>query len=378
MSHAMPAITDGHVHSTSCIYDVQTATGHLGWHVTCFLLVQSLLKDSRLLAGSSDGASASRLDDSLMGGADCVPVEVEEDYRRHRRRGYARLLSSSAVAEMSDAIYKLVDELIVDFCRTGSPGDIGHDVVDQIPVRTMAVAMGLPLAEAERMYRQTEKLARETDRSKASALLAQLEDAVSRADAYDVIAGSTRDGSDADWMATGHDMPPWSGARSAALLFLAGTVTTRRFLRACVVRLVECKPFWTQLARTGELDAFVNEVLRFPGQSLVPDPADGLPRYAIEDLQVADVLIRSGEMVILALQAANIDPDVFELPTRFIPHRAPNSHLTFGFGRRSCPGAALARLELAALAKALMERMPGLAIDRVATGGDASRLVVTW
>jgi cytochrome P450 len=69
--------------------------------------------------------------------------------------------------------------------------------------------------------------------------------------------------------------------------------------------------------------------------------------------------------VILAA-AANRDPAVFEDPDAFSVERASNPHLAFGHGGHYCAGASLARTELRAVFRALVERFPGL------------RLAVTW
>ena len=63
--------------------------------------------------------------------------------------------------------------------------------------------------------------------------------------------------------------------------------------------------------------------------------------------------------------AANRDPTAFEAPTEFKLQRPQNRHLTFGYGIHSCPGSALARMELRVLLEELLRRTPDL---RVQTG----------
>lgn len=368
-------MSDVHAHSPRCIRDVRTATGDLAWGVSCYQLVHELLQDPRLLVGREDAASAARVDPTVLGGADYVPVEVEERYRRDRRRGYARLMSSAAVSELRDVVERMVNDLVEEFCQAGPPGDLGRQVLDEIPVRTMAIVMGMPVTRAQAMGKLADSLIRESNEAKASEILALLEGEARRSEAYEALGSAARRARHFD--ASSSDAPRSDASHATALLFLAGVVTTRNYLRACVKRLVENKPAWQQLMQGG-LSPFVEEVLRFPGGgSTDSDPSDGIARYAITDLEVADVLVRSGELVILGLRAANLDPEVFDEPGIFTVDRTPNQHLMFGFGRRACPGADLARLEMTALASALMKQVPRLAIE-ISQSGGASKVTARW
>lgn len=66
--------------------------------------------------------------------------------------------------------------------------------------------------------------------------------------------------------------------------------------------------------------------------------------------------------VYMGRAAANRDPKVFPAPGEFQLSRYPNRHLSFGFGIHSCPGAALARLELQVLLEELFRRIPNLRV----------------
>ena len=67
------------------------------------------------------------------------------------------------------------------------------------------------------------------------------------------------------------------------------------------------------------------------------------------------------------------------MPADFKIQRPQNRHLTFGYGIHSCPGAALARMELRVLLEELLRRMPELKVQNDAPayqfgGGDYSYL----
>ncbi len=88
----------------------------------------------------------------------------------------------------------------------------------------------------------------------------------------------------------------------------------------------------------------------------------GLPpaRMATEDVQLGDVTISAGEVVLPLFAAANRDPSAFSHPGRFDVRRAPANHLAFGAGVHHCLGAQLARLELQQAFLGLICRVPGL------------------
>jgi cytochrome P450 len=111
------------------------------------------------------------------------------------------------------------------------------------------------------------------------------------------------------------------------------------------------------LVRTADEAAapFVEEVLRHLAVVQV-----AFPRFARDDMTIADTPIRKGDVVIVSLSGANRDPalgDGLEQPD---PTRTPVSHLAFGHGLHRCIGAELARMELRVAYPALVRRFPAL------------------
>jgi cytochrome P450 len=78
-------------------------------------------------------------------------------------------------------------------------------------------------------------------------------------------------------------------------------------------------------------------------------------RVALEDVQIGGVTMCAGEFVTLWLRSANRDEAVFDRPDELIFSRSPNNHVTFGRGGHFCLGARLARLEISALLRALVD-----------------------
>lgn len=82
----------------------------------------------------------------------------------------------------------------------------------------------------------------------------------------------------------------------------------------------------------------IEELLRYD------NPAHGLTRVVVENVDLGGVILRRGDRVFAFVTAANRDPAVFADPETLEVGRRPNRHLSFGAGIHYCLGAPLARL----------------------------------
>ena len=82
-------------------------------------------------------------------------------------------------------------------------------------------------------------------------------------------------------------------------------------------------------------------------------------RTALEDVEIAGVVIPAGTLVVANTAAANRDPAVYDEPDRLdISRQGAPAMQTFGAGMHYCLGANLARLELAEALVVMTKRMP--------------------
>lgn len=102
------------------------------------------------------------------------------------------------------------------------------------------------------------------------------------------------------------------------------------------------------------IDSAIEELLRFDS------PAQFISRTAAVDFEWRGQPLRSGDVVLASLGAANRDPAAFDGPNRLDLARSPNPHLAFGLGTHFCPGAQLSRIEARAAIPALLRRFPTL------------------
>jgi cytochrome P450 PksS len=140
------------------------------------------------------------------------------------------------------------------------------------------------------------------------------------------------------------------------LLIVAGHETTVNLIGSGMLALLTHPDQLERLRREpGLIKTAVEELLRFTS------PVEtATERFAREDLTLAGVAIKKGEMVFAALASANRDESQFPNPDTVDIARQPNRHLAFGLGIHFCIGAPLARLEGQIAIGALVERLADL------------------
>jgi cytochrome P450 len=91
---------------------------------------------------------------------------------------------------------------------------------------------------------------------------------------------------------------------------------------------------------------------------------------ALHDATLGGRAVAAGDSGVMIYASANRDEAVFDEPHRFRVDRDPNEHLAFGFGPHYCLGANLARMEVRAVLRKVLRRLPGI---RLASGGSAAQ-----
>ncbi len=139
------------------------------------------------------------------------------------------------------------------------------------------------------------------------------------------------------------------------LVMFGGHETTTNLLAGGMAKFIAHPEQARALAENPALArSAVEECLRLDG------PSGSMARLVAAGHSIHGKTLAPGERVFAMLNAANMDPAVFDAPQRFDITRSPNKHLTFGYGPHFCMGAALARLEGVAAFPELVRRFPGM------------------
>ncbi|MBO0794905.1 MAG: cytochrome P450 [Ktedonobacteraceae bacterium] len=150
------------------------------------------------------------------------------------------------------------------------------------------------------------------------------------------------------------------------LLIIAGRETTVNLIGNGTLALLEHPDQLRLLQQNPSLiSSAVEELLRYTSPVAL-----ATPRWANEDITIHDTLIRKGNLVFIALIAANDDAQHFSDPETLDIARQVNKHLAFGKGIHVCLGAPLARLEGQIAFSTLFQRLPHLCLI-----GDPEQLI---
>jgi cholest-4-en-3-one 26-monooxygenase len=139
-------------------------------------------------------------------------------------------------------------------------------------------------------------------------------------------------------------------------LVVAGNETTRNLINHALCAVIDHPDEARRLRDDPSLwETAPDEMLRW-GTSI-----HNFRRTATVDTEVRGVPIAEGDKVVMYYLSANRDDEAFPHPYRFDPGRSPNDHVTFGGGGvHYCLGASLARAEIGALMRQVVERLPDI------------------
>lgn len=294
----------------------------------------------------------------------------EEELQRHRANfmGMApddhapvkRLLtpafSPKALKALAPEIERVASQIVDDIAGQGQC-EFVFDVASKLPVYTFCELMGIPESMRDRVVELGNAMADvETHGEHEVDPTLQL-----FALAHEVAEQKRRqpDGSLMSLMV--HDETLGLNPMHINMFFIVFAIAGHETTRSTAAHFIQLMSAWPDqyaLLKSdvdAHLENAIEEVLRFSSTTT------NFRRTATVDTEIGGRAVKKGDKIYLSYAAANRDPEVFVDPHVFDITR-PNArkHLAFGTGPHVCIGAGLARMELHALLKALLTRMPDL------------------
>ena len=159
--------------------------------------------------------------------------------------------------------------------------------------------------------------------------------------------------------------------KAAMFLFAAGQDTSAKLIGNALRFLCE-NPEMQQHLRENrdQIGPFLEETLRLEGSTKATF------RVAKRKTEIAGMEIPAGQIVVVALPAANRDPRRWDDPAEFRLNRPRiKEHLAFGRGAHTCAGAPLARAEVAVLLDRLLEHTSQIRLSEAHHGAPGSRRI---
>lgn len=262
---------------------------------------------------------------------------------------------------LADRIAELSREIVDDVIERGEC-DLVADVAGRLPSGLIAELMGIPRTDGERLYELTEIMHTTDDavHSRDERMMAVVEmltyaagvvDAKRRNPGDDIASALVQAEIDGDRLTDGELQFFF------LLLVNAGGDTTRNLVAAGMQQLFDHPAERARLAADldGLLPTAVEEMLRYTS------PVANFQRTVMDDTVLRGQQLRAGDRVVMFYGSANRDEDVFADPDRFDVGRSPNPHVAFGAGGpHLCLGMHVARIEIAAMFRELLTRLPDL------------------
>lgn len=339
------------------------------WVVTGHQEIRALLTDPRISKDAYrhwpawiDGEIAQTWPLAIWVSVQNMVTAYGDDHKRLRKL-VAAAFTARRVAQLRPRIEQITQDLLDRLAQLPSdqPVDLRQEFAHPLPTQVLAELFGIPEEHRARLRRI---IAGFFDTS------ASLEQAQQNAvDLYltmnDLLA-LKRDAPGEDLTSALIAVRDEDGTRltekelvdNLILLYTAGYETTVNLLDNAVSLLLK-NPGQLALVRSGQAswEDAVEETLRVEAPG-----ANGILRYAVEDVEAGGVVIPKGDPLVISYVAAGRDPSVHgERADLFdVTRDSRRNHLSFGHGPHFCVGAPLARMEATLAVGGLFTRFPAL------------------
>ncbi|MGW7409345.1 cytochrome P450 [Streptomyces sp. NPDC054833] len=331
------------------------------WLVTGFRSVQQVCSDQRFSRAQIMGHDYPRMTPEPIVSPESINV-MDPPHSSRVRRLASQAFTQQQVDGMRERIVLLADSLLDEMAQQGPPADLVQHLSNPFPQHTILHLLGIPRDEWSRMREQVHRLlvTGADNRAAAAKVKTDLTDYFGamveqrrRTPGNDIISSmaAAREGED--------QLNDRELAVMTLTLVLSGQDTATCQISNIAYLLLTRPELADYLRRRPDnLTNAIHEMLRYiPFRKGV-----GIPRVAMEDVEMDGVKIRAGEFVHVSYLAANRDPVRYPEPQVIDPdlpgRNAP--HMTFGWGGHRCIAVPLAMAELEVAIGRLLARFPEL------------------
>lgn len=238
--------------------------------------------------------------------------------------------------------------------------DAAVDYAQEIPVRVIAVMLGLPEEEGDRFRKWIHEIL-EVGITEPAVLMRAIGETTKYFQAeIEKRRAAPRDDLITHLMDAKIDGEPITEDHlhgALRLILIAGIDTTWSAIGASFWHLAQHPEDRKRLAAEPALiPTAVEEFLR------AYSPVT-MAREVIKETTIGGCPMKVGQMVLLSFPAANRDPAVFPDAERVVIDRKENRHAAFGLGIHRCIGSNLARMEITVALQEWMKRIPDFRLD---------------
>jgi len=346
------------------VFQVRVSTGQLVWLVTSHTEARTVLTDRRFSSDPTTPGYPSYISGDTPTPPGFFLNQDPPDHTRLRRL-VTREFLISRMEKLRPRMRQLLDELLDRLTAAGNTADLVTDLAFPMAASVMCELLDVPLADTPVFVSLTDTiLDRSSTPEQAGAAAAEL------MAYFDRLVTARRDNPGEDMLSrlaeqeVAGEISHQEFIGLAALLLLSGYDTMAQMIGLGTATLLEHPDQLAELKADPSLwPQAVEELMRYLSINHA-----GLPRAATEDLVLGGQQIRAGDGLLVMINAANRDPEVFDSPDVFDVHRdTTNQHVGFGHGFHKCIGLTLARVELSTVYEGIFQRLPGLRLARPLT-----------
>jgi cytochrome P450 monooxygenase len=358
---------------------VRTLPGDEAWLVTGYDEVRSLAADRRIGRTHPDPASAPKYVDNPMLNLAMENYDGEPEMHSLQRMLLAPHFSRRKMEALRPKLVPLITEAVEQFAAQVPPVDAHWEFSMPLTAQVLGELLGIPREGRAQLPALAHQTAGTADLQSAESGRESLMDfmcsvaALRRAEPGEDILSAVVQTGCTDEQAAGLGI----------MLVFAALSSTSANTTLGIAQIASDPVLRDRLIADPELmKTALDEILRMAA-------INGLifPHYAREDIEIAGVTIRPGDLVLIAYGLANFDECVFPAADDVDITRSPNPHLSFGHGMWHCTGAPLARMHLEITFPALLAALPTLRLAKPLEeqgrtteflGGGLGELLVTW